>query len=404
MLATLLDIPFWVLPFLFVMMTIVVIHELGHFMAARSFGVAVDRFSVGFGRALVSWRDKAGVEWRIGWIPFGGYVQFAGDENVASVPDEKSLEVLREEIVAREGRGAVGSYLAFKPVWQRAIVAAAGPAANFVLAIVIYSALLMTVGEPLTPARVDSVLPGSAAAAAGFQPGDLVVRAANHNIGNFSDLVEVVQTRADVSVVFDVERQGSRIQLIATPKPLVEKDLVGRALTVGQLGIRPSATADFRPHPYNPIVAVGMGAVRTWQTIDTTVYYLGRLVRGQVSFDQIGGPVRTAQLAHAVAKIGASAGHTVGTQSLGMLIVLLEFMAFISVNLGIFNLLPIPVLDGGHLLFYAYEAVARRPLSAGVQAAGFRVGLALLLGLMLFATTNDLRLGSVFHFLGGLFS
>jgi len=405
MLALLFTTASWVLPFLFVMMTIVTIHELGHFWAARAFNVAIDRFSIGFGRAIFSRRDKAGVEWRIGWIPFGGYVQFAGDDNAASIPDEKSLEVLREEIIAKQGQGAVTNYLAFKPVWQRAIVAAAGPIANFILAIVLTAGLLMTVGEVVPPARISEVLPGSAAEAAGFKPGDLVLVAAGHRIDSFTDLERVVQTRAGVPIAFTIERNGLRAQLNATPKATAEKDILGHDEKVGLLGVGPMVTAqDLVPRRYNPIEAVGVGTVRTWQVADTTVYYLGRLVRGQVSIDQIGGPIRTAQLSHAIAKMGAESGHTTSTRSLGVLIALLEVMAFISVNLGIFNLLPIPVLDGGHLLFYAYEAVARRPLSAGVQQAGYRVGLALLLGLMLFATTNDLLHSSIFHFLGGPFS
>jgi regulator of sigma E protease len=405
MLALLFKTASWVLPFLFVMMPIVTIHELGHFWAARSFNVAIDRFSIGFGRALFSWRDKAGVEWRIGWIPFGGYVQFAGDDNAASIPDETSLEVLREEIIAKQGQGAITNYLAFKPLWQRAIVAAAGPVANFILAVVLMAGLLMTVGEIAPPARIANVDPGSAAAAAGFKPGDLVVGAANHRVDSFNDLSRVVQTRANVPMAFTIVRGGVRMHLTATPKPTLEKDILGRDENVGILGVRPLVTAqDLTAHRYNPIDAIGVGALRTWQIADTTIYYLGRLVRGQVSMDQIGGPLRTAQLSHVIVKMGAESGHTVGGSSLGILIAALEFMVFISVNLGIFNLLPIPVLDGGHLLFYAYEAVARRPLSAGVQAAGYRVGLALLLGLMLFATTNDLLHRSIFHFLGGPFS
>jgi regulator of sigma E protease len=395
----------WALPFLFVMMPIVTIHELGHFWAARSFGVAIDRFSIGFGRPLFSWRDKAGVEWRIGWIPFGGYVQFAGDDNAASIPDEKSLDSLRDEIVAKEGRGAVGNYLAFKPLWQRAIVAAAGPAANFVLAVLLTAGLLMTVGEVAPPARVANVDPGSAAAAAGFRPGDLITSAANRRVDSFTDLSRVVQTRANVPIVFSIVRDGVRLRLTATPKPTLEKDILGREENVGLLGVRPLVTAqDLMAHRYNPMEALGVAALRTWQIGDTTVYYLGRLVRGQVSMDQIGGPLRTAQLSHVIVKMGAESGHSVGGSAVGILIATLELMTFISVNLGIFNLLPIPVLDGGHLLFYAYEAVARRPLSAAVQAAGYRVGLALLLGLMLFATTNDLLHRSLFHFLGGPFS
>ena len=393
----------WIAPFLVVMMTIVVIHELGHFWAARAFGVAIDRFSIGFGRALVSWRDKAGVEWRIGWIPLGGYVQFAGDENVASVPDQNDLEALRADIVAREGPGAADKYLVFKPLWQRAVVAAAGPFANFVLAAVIFALLVMIVGEP--SARVDGVTPGSPAAAAGLKPGDIVESVAGRNVSSFSDLEQFVTVRANVPLTMRIRRGGAELNLTATPAPTKVKDILGHDQIVGQLGVFniPSRAAGGW-HRAGPIEAIGLGVTRTVQMADTTFYYLARAIRGQMSFDQLGGPLRTAQLSHAIATAGVQAGDTLAERAFGLAYNLVNIIAMISVGVGIFNLLPIPVLDGGHLAFYAYEAVARRPLNAAVQAVSYRVGLALLLGLMLFATTNDLRHSSVFHFLGGLFS
>jgi regulator of sigma E protease len=395
----------WIAPFLFVLTLIVTVHELGHFAAARLFGIAVDQFSIGFGRALVSWRDGSGVEWRIGWIPFGGYVKFAGDENAASLPDAEDLEVMRRDIIAREGPAALKKYYHFKPVWQRAIVAAAGPAANFVMSSVIFALLLMTVGEAAPAARVDTVQPGSAAAAAGFKSGDLILSAAGRTIGSFIDLQQIVAMRAGVPVRFVVRRGAADVALTATPRPVVVDDPVGGRQNIGRLGLTPSETvADFKPHRYSPIAAIGGGVVRTWQVLDTTIYYLGRLVRGQVSADQLGGPLRTAQISHAMAQAGSRAGHTFGDHLVGGLVALLGVVAVISVGIGFMNLLPIPVLDGGHLLFYAYEAVARRPIGAAVQIVSYRVGLALLLGLMLFATTNDLQRSSVFHFLGGPFS
>jgi len=394
----------WIAPFLVVMMTIVVIHELGHFFAARCFGVAIDSFSIGFGRALLRWRDKSGVEWRIGWAPFGGYVQFAGDENVASVPDQNDLQQLRADIVAREGPGAADKYLVFKPLWQRALVAAAGPFANFVLASVIVTALLLVFGDEMTPARIESVQAGSAAERAGIKPGDLVLSVAGQRIDSWEDLPRIIQLRANVPLEFVVRRGAQTLNLTATPTPLLETDSIVGKQVVGVIGVLPAQTATVIRRHYGLAAAAEQGLVRPWQMVGTTFYYIGRLVRGQASFDQLGGPLRTAQLSHAIAKAGYQAGPTVGDRTLGVTVALLTAIAFISVNVGIFNLLPIPVLDGGHLAFYAYEAVARRPLNAAVQAVSYRVGLALLLGLMLFATTNDLRHSSVFHFLGGLFS
>ena len=392
----------WIAPFLVVMMTIVVIHELGHFLAARCFGVAIDRFSIGFGKALVSWRDKSGVEWRIGWAPFGGYVQFAGDENVASVPDQNDLEQMRADIVAREGPAGADRYLVFKPLWQRAIVAAAGPFANFLLASTIIAALLFIFGDEIAPARIASVQAGSPAAAAGVRPGDLIISAAGQTIDSWDSLSRVIQLRANVPVNLHVNRGGQDLVLTATPAATAEVDPILGKEVVGVIGVLPQPVVIHRR--YGVGAAVEQGLVRPWQMVGTTFYYLGRLVRGQVSVDQLGGPLRTAQLSHAIAKAGYQAGPSIGERAMGVTVAMLTVIAFISVNVGIFNLLPIPVLDGGHLAFYAYEAVARRPLNAAVQAVSYRVGLALLLGLMLFATTNDLRHSSVFHFLGGLFS
>ena len=393
----------WVAPFLVVMMTIVIIHELGHFFAARLFGVAIDRFSIGFGRALVSWRDRSGVEWRIGWAPFGGYVQFAGDENAASVPDQNDLEQMRADIVSREGSGAADKYLVFKPLWQRAVVAAAGPFANFVLASVIIAGLLLAFGKDVTAPQVGEVLGGSPAAAAGLKSGDIVLDAAGQHVNSFDDLARIVQLRARTPISLIVKRGGADLDMTVTPSQVLHKDPVLGDATVGVIGVAPAIGAT-RHHRYGVGEAVEQGLVRPWQMVGTTLYYFGRLARGQASFDMLGGPLRTVQLSHAIAKAGYQAGPTLGERALGVTQALLSAIAFISVSVGIFNLLPIPVLDGGHLAFYAYEAVARRPLNAAVQAVSYRVGLALLLGLMLFATTNDLRHSSVFHFLGGPFS
>jgi regulator of sigma E protease len=395
-----------VAPFLFVLTLVVTVHELGHFLVARWCGVAVDRFSIGFGRALATWRDRAGVEWRIGWIPLGGYVRFAGDENAASVPDQQDLEALRREISARDGPAAVNRYLQFKPLWQRAAVVAAGPFANFALAIVLFAVLLMTVGETILPARADAVTPNSPAARAGFQRGDLVLEANGRRIDSFFDLQQVVAVRANASTVFVVERAGRKLLITATP----ERQLVGeRAGAGGQrmgfLGLQSVArSGDRQVRRYSPPEALVGGVVRTWRVLDTTVYYLGRVVRGQESAEQLGGPLRIAEASSEAASAGAQGAATLPEMLLGSVVALLGLAAVLSVGIGFMNLLPVPVLDGGHLLFYAYEAVARRPLTARVQSAGYRVGLALLLGLMLFATWNDLQQLRVFKILGGLLS
>jgi len=395
----------FVVPFLLVLTAVVTVHELGHFVAARSFGVAVDRFSIGFGRAIVSWRDRAGVEWRIGWIPFGGYVRFAGDENEASVPDEDHLEALRAEVVRREGAGALSRYYHFKPLWQRAVVAAAGPAANFVLATLLFASLLFALGEETLPARVAKVAPGSPAAAAGFMPGDLVVTAAGRPLRNFDDLSETVQLRGGTPVVFVIERGGRKVTLTATPAWREIKSPIRGTQRVGQIGIvPPQARSDYVMVRYGPLEALAGGAHRTWEVLSTTVFYLGRIITGQVDADQISGPLGIANVTGKVAQLSAEGAPDLGSMLLAVGVNLVQITGLLSVSIGFMNLLPIPILDGGHLLFYAYEAVARRPLTAKVQAAGYRVGLALVLGLMLFATWNDLQQLRVFKLLGHLLS
>ncbi|CAN7235304.1 RIP metalloprotease [Phenylobacterium sp. LjRoot225] len=395
----------YILPFILVIGVVVTVHELGHFLAARWLGTSIDRFSIGFGRAIASWRDKHGVEWRIGWLPLGGYVKFAGDENVSSLPDADDLATLRQEIVAREGAGALDRYFHFKPLWQRAIIVAGGPLANFLLAISIFAILLMTLGKPVSPARIDVIQTGSPAERAGFQVGDVVLKADGKTIEDFRDIRLVVALRSDTPTDFVVQRAGRQLTLTATPVRTAVVDQFGHVQRYGALGVR----QDLRPDEvsmrrYPPIEAVGEGAKQAWSQVVTTVKYLGRLVTGRETADQLSGPLGIAQLSGDIAKKTAEVSPNVPTLLANWGITLLELVASISVGIGFLNLLPVPVLDGGHLLFYAFEAVARRPLTAKVQAAGYRLGLALVLGLMLFATWNDLQRLNVFKFFGALFS
>lgn len=395
----------YIIPFLLVLTLVVTIHELGHFVAARMFGVAIDRFAIGFGRAIAKWTDRSGVEWRIGWIPLGGYVRFSGDDNAASVPDGDDLEVLRREIIATQGPEAVRRYYHFKPPWQRAVIAAAGPMANFALAISLFAFLLMTVGETVLPARVDGVVPGSPAQVAGFKAGDRVVKVNGRTIEGFFDLRQIVALRTGEETQFVVERGGRQVELTATPIRKAMSDQMGGSQRLGYIGLEGvERPGDREVRRYGPVEAVSRGAEKSWRILETTVYYLGRVIRGRESADQLGGPLRIAQASGQVAHAGAVGATDLGSMILGSGVALLGLAAVLSVGIGFMNLLPVPVLDGGHLLFYAYESVARRPLNAKVQAAGYRVGLALLMGLMLFATWNDLQQLRVFKILGGLLS
>jgi regulator of sigma E protease len=395
----------YVLPFMFVLGLVVTIHELGHFLAAKWCGVAIDRFAIGFGRPLVSWKDKAGVQWQVGWIPLGGYVRFSGDESAASVPDHEDLKVLRSKVLAEEGPAALRRYFHFKPVWQRAIVVAAGPVANFVLSTVIFGALLATVGETITPARIDGLVPGGVAARAGFRVGDVIKSTDGKPIDGFDALQGYVAYRSNTPIHFTVQRAGGLADVVATPAQQERPNPLGGTVKVGVLGIQGvRRPGDVTFKRYGPIEAIGGGAKETWDTLTTTVFVLGRLVHGQVPADQLNGPLGIAQASGAVAKMGAQDAPNAWMAALGVTISLLKLAGLLSVSIGFMNLLPVPVLDGGHLLFYAYEAAARRPVGVHIQAAGYRVGLALLLGLMLFATWNDLQRLRVFQFLGGLFS
>jgi regulator of sigma E protease len=392
-------------PILVILGVVVTVHELGHFLAARALGAKVERFSIGFGSAIASWRDKAGVEWRIGWVPLGGYVKFAGDDNAASVPDQDDLASLRREIITREGAGALARYFHFKPLWRRAVIVAAGPVANFVLAIAIFASLFYALGQPITPARADVVRPGSPAARAGFLPGDVVLRANGKRIDTFGDLQIVVMLHTGSPVQFVVRRDGHETPLTATPERGAVVDQLGHVQHMGTLGV------EFRPRPddlrirrFTPLGALEAGVGQCWDRVTTTLQYLGRLAVGRETAEQLSGPLGMAQLSGDLAKKTALASPNALAFTANLGIEILELIASISVGIGFLNLLPVPVLDGGHLLFYAYEAIARRPLTAKVQAAGYRLGLALVLGLMLFATWNDLQRLNVFKLFGALFS
>jgi regulator of sigma E protease len=390
------------LAFVFVLSIVVTVHELGHFWAARACGVAIDCFSIGFGPKIVAWRDKTGVEWRIASIPLGGYVRFSGDDNAASVPDGSDLAVLKREIAAREGEAAVSRYYHFKPVWQRAFIAVAGPMANFALAIAVFAVFMATLGEYRHPATVDRIPAGSPAAAAGFKPGDLITKADGRRIKNFEDVGRYVMLRSGMPIDFTVKRGDQTLNLVATPIQVEVVDKINGRTKIGRLNIENRS----RPYHYRSSVwrAIPDATVEVWDQIGTIGFYLGRLVTGQISPDQISGVIGIGHTVSAVAQASTANAPDVPTMLLSFFIGQMLMVATLSVSIGFMNLLPIPVLDGGHLLMYAYEAIAKRPLQAKFQAAGFRAGLALILGFMLFAAWNDLNRYDVFKFIGGLFT
>ncbi|HEY8618014.1 RIP metalloprotease [Phenylobacterium sp.] len=393
----------YVIPFLIVLGVVVTVHELGHFLAARWLGTKIDQFSIGFGKPIAQWRDRQGVQWRIGWLPLGGYVRFAGDDNAASVPDGDDLEAMRQDLVAREGEGALNRYFHFKPLWQRAVITAAGPVANFILAIAIFGGLLMAMGEPVAASRVERVEPGAPAERAGFRPGDVILEGEGREIPNPDAVKQLIVLRSGLPTDFTVERAGRIVHLTVTPERGIVLDGLGRVQRLGRIGVA-FANTPVSVRRYGPLEAVAGGVARTRDVVATTIFYLGRMFSGRETAEQLSGPLGMAQISGELTKQNVEVSHDVGSFARNGLLTILVLVANISVGIGFLNLMPIPVLDGGHLLFYAYEALARRPLAAKVQAAGYRVGLALVLGLMLFATWNDLQRLRVFNLFGGLFS
>ncbi len=359
----------YVIPFLFVLTIVVFFHELGHFLVARWAGVKVLTFSLGFGPELAGFNDRHGTRWKISAVPLGGYVKFLGDESEASTPSSEALANMTEEERA-------GSFH-HKKVGPRAAIVAAGPIANFILAIVIFTGLFTFFGKPNMSARVDKIEVGSAAAGAGFQVGDVVTAIDNQPIENFSDMQRIVSIRAGEKLSFTIKRGDSVVQLQGTPELKEQKDPFGNVHRLGVLGItRASQPGDVTTERVNPAAAMWLGVKETWFVIDRTLAYIGGVFTGREAADQVGGPLRIAQISGQVATIGLAA--------------LIHLAAVLSISIGLLNLFPVPLLDGGHLLFYAVEFIRGRPLSDRAQEMGFRIGLGLVLMLMVFATYNDI--------------
>jgi len=357
------------LPFLFVLSIVVFFHEFGHFIIARLCGVRVLVFSIGFGPELAGFNDRHGTRWKISAVPLGGYVKFFGDENAASVPETQRLEAM--------DAGERAESFFFQPVRKRAAIVVAGPMANFVLAIMIFAGVFMIYGKQSMSARVDTVQPDSAAAAAGFQTGDVVLAINGKPVEDFADMQRVVSDSAGESLDVQVDRKGNQLVLKATPVLKEVKDNFGNVHRIGILGItRSMDAADMKFQPVSPPQAVWMGVQETWFVIDRTLTYIGGVVVGREAADQLGGPIRIAQISGQVASIGFGA--------------LIHLAGVLSVSIGLLNLFPIPLLDGGHLLFYSIEAMRGRPLSEKAQEVGFRIGLAIVVMLMIFATFNDI--------------
>ncbi|MBI1384907.1 MAG: RIP metalloprotease RseP [Rhizobiales bacterium] len=345
---------------IFLFSAVVFIHELGHYLVARWCGVGVETFSIGFGPEIFGWTARSGTRWRFAWIPLGGYVKFIDDADAASATGRSESEVPPE---------LRASMFRSKPVWQRAAVVAAGPLANFLLSIVIFAALYGAIGEAQTKPRIDVVTPGSAAAVAGFQPGDVVLAIDGSEVRRFQDFRKVVSLNPGHELAFVIKRGDQVLELKATPDTVVSTRF-NKEVQEGRLGIQYRATDEERTYrPVGVPEAVWLGVTKTWELVSDTFGFLARLVTFSSGGGAVGGLVTISKAAGEAASLGLTEYMT--------------FIALISISLGVINLLPIPVLDGGHLMFYAVEAFRGQPLGERTQEIGFKIGLAVILMIMI---------------------
>ncbi|MBL8667221.1 MAG: RIP metalloprotease RseP [Rhodospirillales bacterium] len=370
----------WILPFLVVLSVLIFVHEFGHYLVARLCGVKVEVFSIGFGPELFGWNDRHGTRWKVSAIPLGGYVKMYGEETFGQGDEGGDVSLASPELQAGSFRN--------KSLRQRSAVVAAGPAANIVFALIVLLGLFSVVGAPAPLPVVGSVQPDSAAAEASFAPGDVVLAINGEPIAWFEDLRRIVNAYPEQPLAFQVRRGDAEVDITATPRP-IEQTENGVSRRIGLLGIRPDLSkVGYRELSLLQAAEAAVG--QTWALSTQIFTTLLSIVQGNRALDELGGPIRIAQLSGQVAQDGA--------------VSLLYFMAALSVNLALINLLPIPVLDGGHLLLYAIEAVTRRPLNKRIVEYAFRAGIVFVLGLMLLATWNDLKSLQVFEFFRKLVS
>ena len=367
----------YLVPFLLILTVLVFVHEFGHYLIARWNGVRVEVFSIGFGAELFGWWDSAGTRWKFSTIPLGGYVKMFGDADASSGLPAAGL--------ARLGQTEREVSFHYKRLGQRAAIVAAGPAANFVFAIAVLAVLFMTFGQPYTPAEVGQVQPGSAAEEGGMRPGDVMLSIDGRHIARFEDVQQAVRLNPGTPMTIVVRRDGREIELHITPSRTELTDRFGNRYEIGLLGIARSGMEYVKRDPLTALLQAGS---ETWDLSVGTLRAMWQIVIGTRAVDELGGPLRIAQMSGEVAQ--------------GGIVAVLWFMAVLSINLGLINLFPVPVLDGGHLLFYAAEAVRGKPLGHRAQEYGFRIGLALVLTLMVFATWNDLVHLRIVEFVKGL--
>ena len=359
----------YLLPFLVVLTVIVFVHEMGHYLVARWNGIAIQTFSIGFGPELFGFNDRHGTRWRVSAVPLGGYVRFVGDMNASSMPDDEAIAAIPPEQQPR--------LFVNKGVWQRISVVIAGPLANVIFTFLVLYALLLGYGRYTIPPVIGGVVAGSVAAQAGLTSGDKVLSVDGYDVRGFEDFQRLVATSPQRPISVVVERSGGAKTIVLTPESVESPDQFGHQHRIGRIGVtRDVARNDVTLYRPNPAEALGMTVEEIHFIVDRTSAFIGDFFVGRGDVKELGGPVKVAQVSGEVATLGVVA--------------LINLMALLSLNIGLFNLLPVPMLDGGHLLFYLIEAVRGRPLSQKIQEIGFRFGLALVLCLTVFTLYNDI--------------
>jgi regulator of sigma E protease len=368
---------FWtILFFLLAIGPLVFVHEMGHYLVGRWCGVKADVFSIGFGQEITGWTDKQGTRWKIGWMPLGGYVRFAGDMSATSQPSEEWKALPEAER---------NQTFQAKALWQRALIIVAGPATNFLMAIAIFMGIFAVYGQLRTSNAVGAVVAGSPAEKAGFAIGDKILAVDDSPISEFGEISDIVALRPGIMMSFLIERNGADKRILAVPALKIIKDRFGNEIRLGQIGLGSGKPVAVRLSPFELPAAAVMQTVRV---VKSMVDGLVQIVMGRISVKELGGPIKIAQYSGQTATLG--------------FVAFIGFVALISINLGFINLLPIPTLDGGHLFFYGVEAVTRRPVSMVVQEWAYRSGFFALMALMLFVTFNDLASFGLWNRLSGL--
>ena len=360
-----------ILPFIVLILVVVFIHEYGHYYFAKKYGVKVTDFSIGFGKELFGWNDKLGTRWKICWIPLGGYVKFFGDRNVFSQSDQ-------EEIIKKYSEEERKKLFILKPLYQRSLIVAAGPIANFILAVVIFLFIYMFVGKDFTPAVINEVQKDSPAEVAGLMKNDVILEIDGTEVKSILDVSKLITMSTSDFIDFKVSRYDQDVLLKVKPNIVETEDNLGNKINKRMIGIMLGPYNNKVNHvKLGPAKALYYSLNEVYFVTISSLKYLGSILTGSGDSSQLGGPIRIAKITGQVAEFG--------------IVPFLSIMAYISISLGLINLFPIPLLDGGHLMFYGFEKILGRPLSQKTQEGFFRIGMFLLLFIMFFATYNDLK-------------